>query len=87
MKHTIEPTLRYLVTKSPSNKYDVILRTDSHLKDVVEESLKQGATIHRRYRLIRALFMTATGKALLVLAQNPHVIHIELDQEVRMYKP
>ncbi|MGH2544349.1 MAG: hypothetical protein ACRDIB_16275 [Ardenticatenaceae bacterium] len=79
---TIDESLRYRILAAPCEDYHVIVRTDGDLSEVAEVCRDRGIVVHRQFRLVAALSLTATGEALLVLADNPHVRRIETDREV-----
>jgi hypothetical protein len=80
---TIDESLRYQILAAPRDEYDVIVRTDGDVAELAEECTHYGMVVHRHFRLVPGFALTATGEALLALADNPHVRRIEADREVR----
>jgi hypothetical protein len=80
---TIDRTLQARMMREPDQEFSVIVRTDREVREVVEQCVHHGIIVHHQFRLVPGLALTATGEALLELAENPHVTRIEPDQEVR----
>ena len=80
--NTIDQTLKKQIHRAPHKIYQVLVRTDNSCKQLAKQLSDQGVTIHRTFRFIRTILMSASGEFLLTLSQNPHIIYIELDQEV-----
>jgi len=79
---TIDRSLYDSIMRAPSKKYHALVRTDSYLSLVAEACVDHGISIQRKFRLIRALAVYGEGSLLLILADHPHVKHIESDEEV-----
>lgn len=79
---TIDRSLYDSIMRAPSNMYHVIIRTDRYLSLVAEACVERGISIQRKFRLIRALAVYGEGSLLLILADHPHVKHIESDEEL-----
>jgi hypothetical protein len=79
---TIDRSLYDSIMQAPSKKCHALVRTSSYLSLVAEASLDHGISIQRKFRLIRALAVYGEGSLLLILADHPHVKHIESDEEL-----
>ena len=79
---TIDKKLRQQIMQAPRREYQVIVRTDNSFRTIVNEFTRRGVVIHNKFRFIRAIVISATGELLLTFAQNPHIVYIELDEEV-----
>ena len=79
---TIDRSLYDSIMRTPSQKYHAIIRTDRYLSIVAEACVEHGISIQRQFRLIRALAVYGEGSLLLILAEHPHVKHIESDDEL-----
>lgn len=79
---TMDESLRYRILQAPCDEYHVIVRTDREASRLAEQCRQQGIAVHHQFTLLPGLALTATGEALLALADNPHVRRIEADREV-----
>ncbi len=79
----IDERLRYRLLEAPGEEFHVIVRTDGDAAPIARQCERSGLTVHREFRLLPGLAVTATGEALLALAHHPHVTHIEADQDVQ----
>ena len=80
--NTIDQTLKQQIRRAPHQVYRVLVRTDSSCKQLARELASQGVTIHRTFRFIRTIVMSASGEFLLSLSQNPHITYIEVEEEI-----
>lgn len=80
--NTIDQTLKQQIDRAPRQVYQVLVRTDRSYRQLLDELGRQGVTIHRAFRFIRTIVISASGDFLLTLSQHPHILYIELDEEV-----
>ena len=81
---TMERGLRERIERDPEAEYDVIVRTSGESEPVARFCAHSGMTIHREFKLVPGLAVTGKGRDLLTLAENPRVLSIEADREVRV---
>ena len=84
MAATIDQKLRERLAERPGEQYDVIVRTAEDATALADYCVRHGMVVHRTFRLLPALALTATGDALLALADVPQVTCIEPDLEVHV---
>ena len=82
MMNIIDQTLKQQIDRAPCKVYQVLVRTDRSYRQLLDELARQGVTIHRTFRFINTIVMSASGEFLLALSQHPHIVYIELDEEV-----
>lgn len=82
MGASMEENFRRQLEQAPGEWYHAIVRTKSDPTPLVADCTRQGIRVARQFRLIPGLALVAKGSALLALAQNPLVTHIEPDKEV-----
>ena len=82
MAARVDDQLRHAILQAPGQQFRVIVRTESDPATLAEQCKLEGMEIHHQYRLVPGLALTGRGEALLMLADNPQVTNIELDQEV-----
>lgn len=80
--NTIDQTLKQQIDRRPYQVYQVLVRTDGSYRQLLDELTRQGITIHRTFRFIHTIVISASGEFLLTLSEHPHIIYIELDEEV-----
>ena len=80
----IEPEMLLILRTAPHHCYDAIVRTADNQTEAVVEQLaaEEFVTIHRVFRLLPGLAVTAPGDTLLALADCPGVVAIDPDGEI-----
>ncbi len=67
----------------PEREFDLLLRVSPDARDAAAEVGKRGLEVRRRYRLIDALAVRASGKEALRLMEEPWVVSVEEDRDVQ----
>ena len=68
---------------APDREFDLLLRLSADAGDAIGRLSKRGVQVRRRFRLIQALAVRASGKEALRLLEEPWVVAVEEDKEVR----
>ncbi len=82
MMNAIDQTLKQQIYRDPRQIYQVLVRTDHSYRQLLDELKRQNIIVHRAFRFIRTIALSASGEFLLSLSRNPHILYIELDEEV-----
>lgn len=83
MKDKIAPQFRRSLELNPTQRVDVIVRTEADPRDLAPKVVEHGLLVRHTYSLIKALSASGLGLSVLELAKEPWVVEIEPDQEMR----
>lgn len=78
-----DETLVRRLQSAPERDFDLLLRLSADASDAVDRLSQRGVRVRRRFRLIQALAVRASGKEALRLLEEPWVVAVEEDKEVR----
>lgn len=67
----------------PEREFDLLLRVSPDAEDAAAKVANRGVQVRRRFRLTHALAVRASGQAALRLLQEPWVVRVEEDRDVR----
>lgn len=79
----MDPELIHRLQKQPDATFPLIVFVTGDLDDQARVWARRGLHIRRRLGLISALAIDATGRQALSLREDPQVVWIEEDREVR----
>ena len=82
----MDPAFKQQLESAPVQRYDVIIRVAGDPRDLADRVVQHGLHIQHTYRLIQALSASGLGTAILAVADEPWVVKIEPDQEMRTMK-
>jgi hypothetical protein len=83
MSSKIDPEFKTRLEATPIRRFDVIIRMDGDPRRFAENIIQHGFLIRYTYSLIKAVAANGLGASVLELANEPWVVKIEPDREVR----
>ncbi len=67
----------------PKRQFDLLLRVSPDARDAAGKVEKRGVEVRRRFRLTHALAVRVSGEEALRLMEEPWIVGVEEDREVR----
>ena len=83
MSHKLDPELRERLRAAGDATVDLIIRTDGKPGQYATVCAASGITVRHTFNLLPGLAVTAPASAVLALANEPWIVRIEPDREVR----
>ena len=83
MTQKIDPELRASLRAAGDGPVDLIIRTDGKPGQYASAFAASGVTVRHTFNLLPGLAVTAPASSILTLANEPWIVRIEPDREVR----